>query len=123
MMQKLKATLAAGLAAAVVLTSIGIGEADARSRRQRNNDAAAAGLMLGFLGAAAAIAAADSRRDRYYDDGYRYRGDGYRSHDYRNHGYRSDRRRVYRGERGYVGTDGIVRSDPSLQYNIPMDGR
>ena len=116
MMQKLKVTLAAGLAAVVVLTSIGIGEAEARSRKQRNNDAAAAGLMLGVLGAAAALAATDSRRNRYYDDGYRYRG-------YPNQGYRGYRSNGYRGERGYVGTDGIVRSDPSLQYNMPMDGR
>ena len=52
MIHKLKVTLAAGLAAVVVLTSIGVSEADARSRQQRNN-AAAAGLMLGLLGTAA----------------------------------------------------------------------
>lgn len=97
MMHKLKATLAAGLAAAVVLTSIGIGEAEARSRRDRNN-AAAAAAMIGIVGTIAAIAAADSRRARYYDDGYYHRGHPYRGHVYRGHVYRDQ---PYRGSHAY----------------------
>ncbi len=97
MMHKLKVTLAAGLAAAVVLTSIGIGEAEARSRQSRNN-AAAAAAMIGIVGTIAAIAVADSRRDRYYDNGYRYRGQPYRGRVYNGQVYRG---RPYRGSQAY----------------------
>lgn len=99
MNRTLKMILAAGVAAAVVLTSIGVDSAEARSRRDRNN-AAAAAAMIGTFGAIAAIAAADSRRDRYYDDGYRYRGydRGYGGYGYRGRAYRSG---VYDGSRRY----------------------
>ncbi|MDO9411568.1 MAG: hypothetical protein Q7T81_03200 [Pseudolabrys sp.] len=102
-MQKLKMALAAGLAAAVVVTSIGIDSAEARSRRDRNN-AAAAAAVIGTVGAIAAIAAADSRRDRYYDDGYRYRGyrgDGYRNRAYRSGAYYNSGPRYYRHNPAY----------------------
>lgn len=112
MMHKLKMALVAGLAAAVVLTSIGIGEADARSRRDRNN-AAAAAAMIGIVGTIAAIAVADNRRDRYYDNGYRYRGQPYRGHVYRGRPYRgSDAYQVQRQYRnnpaGYPVRNGLM---------------
>lgn len=88
MMLKLKTTLAAALAATVVLGSIGVDSADARSRHRRGDAAA-----IGLIGTIAAIAAADSYRDRHYSDGYSgpyYRGySGYSGHD----------RRGYAGQR------------------------
>jgi hypothetical protein len=65
-MRNLKKYIAAALAAAVVLTSIGITSADARSRHHNRGNAAAAAAVIGLFGTVAALAAADSYRGRYY---------------------------------------------------------
>lgn len=88
-MMKFKGTIAAALTAALVLGSIAISPAEARSRHHNRNNAAAAGAMIGLFGGLMAAAAADSHRNRYYyDDGYRgYRG--YSGPHYRG-GYRGE---------------------------------
>ncbi len=101
-MHSLKKAVIGALAAAVVISSIGIGSAEARSRHHHRGNAAVVGAVIGLFGVIAATAAADSYRDRYYgrsyyygpgpyayDPGYgyapRYR---YRHHRYhRHHGY------------------------------------
>ncbi len=89
MLQKFRGPFAAALAAAVLVSSIGVGSADARSRRHYNRgDAAVAGAALGFIGTIAAIAAQDQYRDRYqYYDGPAYRSYGYAPY---RHNYRYD---------------------------------
>jgi hypothetical protein len=66
-MRNLKKSIAAALTAAVVLSSIGINSAEARSRHYHRGNAAAVGAVIGLFGTIAALAAADSYRDRYYD--------------------------------------------------------
>ena len=91
-----KNSVAAALAAALVLSSIGFESAQARSRHHHSRtNAAAAGAIIGLFGAIAAAAAADSYRHRYYGPydgtyygpGYAYSPPAYRS--YRS--YRSNR--------------------------------
>lgn len=65
-MRNLKRSIAAALAAAVVLSSIGINSAEARTRHYHRGNAAAVGAVLGVFGTIAALAAADSYRDSYY---------------------------------------------------------
>jgi hypothetical protein len=103
---RIKGTIAAALAAALVLGSLAISEAEARSRHHNRNNAAAAGAMIGLFGGLMAAAAANSHRDRYYyDDGYRrYRG--YSAPHYR--GY-------HRHGGSYV--------DPNFRDNAPPDAR
>jgi hypothetical protein len=100
-MMKFKGTIAAALAATLVLGSIAVSPAEARSRHPNRNNAAVAGAMFGLFGGLRAAAAADSYRDRYYDDGYR--------------GYRSYRGPHYRG--GYHGNGGAY-VDPSFRDNL-----
>lgn len=95
-MRNLKRSIAAALATAMVLSSIGIGSAEARSRHHHRGNAAAVGAMLGVFGTIAALAAADNYRDSYYDNGYgyRYRGQAYRGYAYRGRPYRGSQFRV-----------------------------
>lgn len=72
-MRSLKGSIVAALAAAVVLSSISFNAAEARSRHHRGN-AAAVGAVVGLFGTIAALAAADSYRDRYYYGGGPYYG-------------------------------------------------
>jgi hypothetical protein len=67
---KLNGTMAAALTAALVLGSVAISPADARSRHHNRNNAVAAGAMIGLFGGLLAAAAADSHRHRYYDTPY-----------------------------------------------------
>ena len=69
-MRSLKGIIAAALATAVVLGSIGINPAEARPRHYHRGNAAAVGAVIGLFGTIAAIAAADSYRERYYNGGY-----------------------------------------------------
>jgi hypothetical protein len=69
-MRSLKGSIAAALAAAVVLTSISFNAAEARPRHYNRGNAAAVGAVVGLFGVIAAAAAADSYRDRYYDRPY-----------------------------------------------------
>lgn len=71
-MRNLKRSIAAALAAAVVLSSVGINAAEARSRHYHRGNAAAVGAVIGLFGTIAALAAADSYRDRYYYYGSPY---------------------------------------------------
>lgn len=116
-MHRLKLPAIATLTAIFALTSIGLGEAEARTRRDRNSAAATAAAV----GTIAAIAAAKSRRNRQYDSGYRYRGYRSNGYGYRNdgYGYRSPR---YTRQR-YPAPDGSGRGNPTLQFNVPQDGR
>src|SRR3569623_276545 len=70
-----------------------------KHRRVHRNNAAGAAAMMGMMGAIGAIAAQDSYRDRYYDDGYYYRGGG--------RGYH--RGGHYRGPRYHGATPGYYR--------------
>ncbi len=61
-----------------------------KHRRVHRGNAAGAAAVMGLFGAIAGMAAQDAYRDRYYDDGYYYRGPGpynyaprYRHHYYR----------------------------------------
>lgn len=74
-MRSLKGVIAAALATAVVIGSLGINSAEARPRHYHRGNAAAVGAVIGLFGTIAAIAAADSYRDRYYGP-YAY-GPGY----------------------------------------------
>jgi hypothetical protein len=69
-MRSLKGSIAAALAAAVVLSSISFNAAEARSRHYHRGNAAAVGAVVGLFGVIAAAAAADSYRDRYYGGYY-----------------------------------------------------
>ncbi len=69
-MRSLKGVIAAALATAVVIGSLGINSAEARPRHYHRGNAAAVGAVIGLFGTIAAIAAADSYRDRYYGGGY-----------------------------------------------------
>lgn len=69
-MRSLKGSIAAALAAAVVLSSISFNAAEARSRPYHRGNAAAVGAVIGLFGVIAAAAAADSYRDRYYGGYY-----------------------------------------------------
>jgi hypothetical protein len=69
--------IAAVTAAAIALTTVAVSSADAGPRyRSHRGDAAAAGIMLGIIGAVGAYAAAreyrkaQESRYRYYDRGY-----------------------------------------------------
>lgn len=78
MRKKFKSSVAAVLAAALVLSSISFESAQARSRHYHHSraNAAVAGAVIGLFGAIAAAAAADSYRHRYYGyyDGGPYYG-------------------------------------------------
>jgi hypothetical protein len=103
---KLNGTMAAALTAALVLGSVAISPADARSRHHNRNNAVAAGAMIGLFGGLLAATAADNHRHRYYyDDGHRY-----------DRGYNGP---YYRGYRGHSGTY----VDPNFRYNAPPDAR
>jgi hypothetical protein len=66
-MPTLKSSIAAVLAAALLLSSIGFDSAEARSRRHHSRaNAAAVAAVLGVFGTIAALAARDRYRDRYY---------------------------------------------------------
>ena len=69
-MRSLKGVIAAALATAVVISSIGISSAEARTRHSHRGNAAAVGAVIGLFGTIAAVAAAESYRDRYYGGGY-----------------------------------------------------
>ena len=91
-MRSLKGSIAAALAAAVVLSSISFNAAEARPRHYHRGNAAA---VVGLFGVIAAAAAADSYRDNYYGGGgyYGAYGPGYgygyapRYYGYRHHRY------------------------------------
>lgn len=83
-MRSLKGVITAALATAVVIGSVGINSAEARPRHYHRGNAAAVGAVIGLFGTIAAIAAADSYRERYYDGGYYGPGYGYAP----NYGYR-----------------------------------
>jgi uncharacterized membrane protein YidH (DUF202 family) len=70
-MHTLKKAAIGALAAAVVISSIGVGSAEARSRHHHRGNAAAVGAVIGLFGVIAAAAAADSYRERYYDNRYK----------------------------------------------------
>ena len=65
-MRSLKSSIAAALAAAVVLSSISFNAAEARPRHYNRGNAAALGAVVGLFGVIAAAAAADSYRERNY---------------------------------------------------------
>ena len=69
-MRSLKGSIVAVVTAAVVLGSFGVNSAEARTRHYHRGNAAVAGAVLGMFGTIAALAAADSYRDRYYGGGY-----------------------------------------------------
>jgi hypothetical protein len=73
-MRSLKGSIAAALAAAVVLSSISFNAAEARPRHYNRGNAAAVGAVVGLFGVIAAAAAADSYRDRNYYGGGPYYG-------------------------------------------------
>ena len=79
--------IAAVTAAAIALTTVGVTSANAGPRHyyRHNNGAAAAGIMLGIIGAVGAYAAAREYRKaqeyRYYNGPYGYGGP------YRTYGY------------------------------------
>jgi hypothetical protein len=73
-MRSLKGSIAAALAAAVVLSTISFNAAEARPRHYNRGNAAAVGAIVGLFGTVAALAAADSYRDRYYYGGGPYYG-------------------------------------------------
>jgi hypothetical protein len=74
-MRSLKGTIAAALAAAVVLSSISFNAAEARPRHYHRGNAAGVAAVAGLFGVIAAAAAADSYGDRYYG-GRGYYGGG-----------------------------------------------
>ncbi len=76
-MRSLKGVIAAALATAVVIGSVGINTAEARPRHYHRGNAAAVGAVIGLFGTIAALAAADSYRDRYYGGGPYAYGPGY----------------------------------------------
>ncbi len=76
-MQKITRMAAGVLATAVLLGSIGIGSAEARSRHYNRGNAAAVGAVIGLFGTIATLAARDSYRDRYYGGGAYYYGQPY----------------------------------------------
>lgn len=98
-MLNVKKAIIGALAAAVVVTSIGVSSAEARSRHYNRGNAAAVGAVIGLFGVIAAAAAADSYRDRYYGrpyygpgpyaygPGYGYYAPRYRYRHHRHHGY------------------------------------
>lgn len=66
-MRQFKGLIAAGLAAIVLVGSVGVNSAEARSRYHHSRaNAAALGAVLGVFGTIAALAARDRYRDRYY---------------------------------------------------------
>ncbi|MBI1202901.1 MAG: hypothetical protein GC182_10350 [Rhodopseudomonas sp.] len=66
-MRHFKGLIAAGLAATVLLGSVGVNSAEARSRHHHSRaNAAALGAVLGVFGTIAALAARDRYRDGYY---------------------------------------------------------
>jgi hypothetical protein len=76
-MRKITRLVAGVLAAAVLLGSIGIGSAEARSRHYSRGNAAVAGAVIGLFGTIATLAARDAYRDRYYGGGPYYYGQPY----------------------------------------------
>jgi hypothetical protein len=81
-MRSLKGSIAAALAAAVVLSSISFNAAEARPRHYNRGNAAAVGAVVGLFGVIAAAAAADSYRDNYYGGGYYGGGPYYGAYGY-----------------------------------------
>jgi len=94
MQRKIRGSIVAALVAALAMTSLNLGTAQAASgkqqqaqpagtidlsarRRSHRGNAAALGAVIGVFGAIAAIAAADRYRDGYYYGDPYYGGYGY----------------------------------------------
>ncbi len=66
-MRQIKGSIAAVLAVALLLSSVGLNSAEARSRHHHSRaNAAAVAAVIGIFGTIAALAAEDRYRDRYY---------------------------------------------------------
>jgi hypothetical protein len=88
-MRKITSSVAGILAAAVLVSSIGVGSAEARSRHHYSRgNAAVAGAVIGLFGTIATLAARDAYRDRYYGGGPYYGGPYAYSYGPRYYGYR-----------------------------------
>jgi hypothetical protein len=88
-MRKITSSVGSILAAAVLVSSMGIGSAEARSRHHHNRgNAAVAGAVIGLFGTIATLAARDAYRDRYYGGGPNYGGLYAYSYGPRYYGYR-----------------------------------